>query len=189
MTTDHASHWDDVFREEFAKESDRASVILSVALLDHALESILKARLVPIGSAEDSLFEGAYAPISTFSARIDLAYRLGLVSTKLSRDLHLIRKIRNEFAHNITGCTFQSSSVRSRVIELMRSSGIAERMPNVRKTFPEGPRGDFQMTISWILWILWSVTKETKAIESTELEWGYWSAEKRQGEDDTKSRT
>ena len=92
-----AYHWDSIFDREFGKESDRASVIISVAMLDRALETILKAYLVPTDSPEDSLLEGAYAPIATFNARIDLAHRLGLITARFCRDLHIIRKIRNDF--------------------------------------------------------------------------------------------
>lgn len=174
-------HWMGVFDREFKKESDRASVILSVAILDRALESVLKAHLVPTDSPDDSLIEGVYAPISTFNARIDLAHRLGLISTKFCRDLHIIRKIRNEFSHNIEGCSFDNSSVRSRVFELIRSSGIAERSPKMReKSFMKGTKGDFQMTISWMLWYLWDLAKEVDTIEQTGLEFGYTEGEERE---------
>lgn len=168
-----AAHWDKIFEREFKKESDRASVILSVAMLDRALETCLKASLVPIGSSEDDLLEGIYAPISTFSARIDLAHRIGLISAKFCRDLHIIRKIRNEFAHNISGCDFDNSAVRSRITELARSSGIEDRVPKKRRVFPKGPRGSFQMAVSWMLWRLWGLSEDATAIEPAELEWGY----------------
>lgn len=178
MATEHEKHWDEIFTREFEKESDRACVILSVAMLDRALETLLKARLVPTSSSEDELLEGAYAPISTFNARIDLTHRLGLISTKLCRDLHTIRKIRNDFAHNITGCTFEDSSVRGRIIELSRSSSIIESLPEVRETFQKGPRGDFQMTVSWLLWYLWSSLGKVSSIEPAHLEASYWPKDK-----------
>ena len=166
--------WDEIFIREFRKESDRASVILSVAMLDRALELVLKAHLVPTGSPEDSLLDGVYAPISTFNARIELAHRLGLISVKFCRDLHTIRKIRNAFAHNIEGCSFNDSSIRSRVFELMRSSGIAKRNPKKReRSFMKGTKGDLEMTLSWMLWYLWDLAKEVDTIEPAELEWGY----------------
>lgn len=96
MAEDELAHWQNVFRAEFEKESDRASVILSVAMLDRALETILKTRLVPIGSPDDDLLDGAYVPLASFSARIDLAHRIGLISTIFCRDLHIIRKIRTK---------------------------------------------------------------------------------------------
>lgn len=172
-----AHHWDNIFTEEFAKEGDRASVILSEAMLDRALETIFKAYLVPTNSAQDSLLDGAYAPIATFSARIDLAYRLGLISARFCRDLHIIRKIRNDFAHNISSCNFEDSAVRSRITELVCSSTIIERDPKIRRSFPEGPRGDFQMIVSWMLWCLWSQSEQIHSTGPSDIEWGYWTKE------------
>lgn len=175
MTAKHEEFWDAVFKKEFAKESDRACVILSVAMLDQALESLLKACLVPTSSSEDDLLNGAYAPISTFNARVALAHRLGLISARFCHDLHTIRKTRNDFAHNITGCSFEDSTVRNRIIELTRSSKLPEKFPGVRKTYPEGCRGEFQMTVSCMLWLLWALSREVPSIESRHIEALYWS--------------
>src|SRR3989304_4581866 len=95
--------WLDHMFNEFDKESDRASVILTAALLENSLEEMVKAMLVPSASAEDPLFDGATAPLGDFSSKIEIALRLGLISDQFARDLHIIRKIRNAFAHNITG--------------------------------------------------------------------------------------
>lgn len=173
MTTEPEHYWDEVFKREFEKESDRACVILSTAMLERALENILKARLVPTSSSKDELLEVVYAPISTFNAKIALTHRLGLISTKFCRDLHTIRKTRNDFAHNITGCTFATASVHSRIVELCRSSGLVEKEPKVRKTFQSGPRGDFQMIVSWMLWHLWSQSRKISSIEECPLELHY----------------
>ena len=178
MVTRPEKHWDEVFKREFGKESDRASVILSVAMLDKALETVIKTHLVPTASSEDSLLEGAYAPLSTFNARIDLAYRLGLISIQFCRDLHTIRKIRNDFAHNIAGCSFEDSTVRSRITELVRSSRMIEKYPEARSTFLRGARGDFQMTVSWMLWYLWSLTDEIVSIKPAQHESAYTTRKK-----------
>jgi len=39
-------------------------------------------------------------PLGTFSAKVDVAFALGLLSEKSRRDLHNLRKVGNEFAHN-----------------------------------------------------------------------------------------
>ena len=173
MTDTSTKHWLKVFFEEFKEESDRAYVILAGSMIDQALETLLKARLVPSTSQEDNLFSGAYAPLGSFSAKIDLSYRIGMKSGKLCRDLHLIRKARNEFAHNVTGCNFASSSIRNRIVELTRSSGIVERAPNKRNSLPDGPRGDFQITVSWILWSLWNQVESIIGIKPANEEFGY----------------
>ena len=177
MTLQQREHWDEVFRTEFERESDRACVILAAAMLDQSLETLLKARLVPISKPDNDLFNGVYAPLSTFDARIDTTHRIGLISTNLCRDLHIIRKIRNDFAHNITGCSFEDSTVRSRVMELQRSLRLSEREPQVRKRFLKGVKGDFQMVVSWMLWHLWSQSSRIDSMKPRRLEPPYWTTE------------
>ncbi|HSS79504.1 MAG TPA: DUF4145 domain-containing protein [Thermoanaerobaculia bacterium] len=150
-----AFHWQELFQKEFSKESDRAAVILAAAMLEQALESLLRARLVAIASDSDPLFDGPYAPVSTFSAKIDLAFRIGLLSSRVARDLHLVRKIRNSFAHNVTGCNFDDAIVRNRATELIRSQGVVEGAPDIRSEFDPGFKGDFQMTVAWMIFSLW----------------------------------
>lgn len=175
IRTPPSGHWDSLLRREFEKETDRACAILAVALLDTALETLLRSRLVPVSTGNDSLLDGPYAPIGSFSARIDLAHRIGIVSLQFARDLHLIRRIRNDFVHNISGCTFDDSAVRSRVQELTRSHSYGQRNPETRKAFPVGTKGDFQLTVSWMQWNLRGQVEHVVCISPHVNEWGYTS--------------
>ncbi len=83
-----ASYWNALLKKEFAKETDRGAVILAATLLDIGLDNMLRSNLVPIASANDDLFDGANAPLNNFSSKINLSYRLGLISEKYARDLH-----------------------------------------------------------------------------------------------------
>src|SRR5690349_19793079 len=80
---------------ELDKESDRGAVLVSTAMLDEALSQLLIAHLVPNPTSSDSLFDGSNAPLQSFSAKIDVGYRLALISDRFCRDLHVIRRIRN----------------------------------------------------------------------------------------------
>lgn len=159
--------------KEFKQESDRAAVILVAALIDEKLTSLLKSKLVALPTANDDLFEGGNAPISTFSSKIDLSFRLGLISSKFSRDIHLIRKIRNSFAHDIYGCDFENGSVKSRVMELYKTCSvmpfyeqlIKEKNTNVEK----GTRGVFLFIASTIILNLDNILDNIKPIEPIEL--------------------
>lgn len=173
MNVEHiknAMYYDNVFKSEFENESDRASVILAVSMLDEVLTSLLKIRLVHSATASDPLFDNANSPLSTFSCKIDFAYRIGLISNKMCRDIHIIRKIRNEFAHNISGCNYENQSVRNRILELKRSMQFNERFPKKRKEYPEGLRGDLQIIISWLIFSLWVLVGTTESINEAELD-------------------
>jgi DNA-binding MltR family transcriptional regulator len=162
----------DILRTEFEKETDRAAVILAGSIADELLRTLLAARLVPVTSSCDELFDGANAPLGTFSSRIEMAYRVGQISVKFARDLHLIRKIRNEFAHNIHGCSFEDARVRSRVTELSNSHGIIQRAPYHYPTQPT-TRNQFLEAASWMIFHLNREIEETQAFTPCNEEWGY----------------
>lgn len=102
------------------EESDRGCVIVSAAMLDDILLQLLKRRLAPSLEKKDELLEDGSAAFSTFSARIDLAYRVGLLRASTRSTFHLLRKTRNDFAHISNPNTFDSPSVKSRVLEMFR---------------------------------------------------------------------
>ena len=106
------------FITEFKNESDRAIVILIATKIDYLLLCILQKYLLPSTSNDDEFFENQGGPGSSFSNKIMLAYRLGLIDKDMTRALHIIRKLRNDFAHEITGCSLDKGSHRDRVHSL-----------------------------------------------------------------------
>lgn len=169
----------DILHAEFDKESDRAAVILAGSIIDELLKSLLSAHLVAVTSSKDDLFDGPNAPLSDFNARIEMAYRLGIISVKFTRDLHLIRKIRNEFAHNIHGCSFDDARVSSRIVELSKSHGIITRSKHKYPKVPSA-RDQFLLGASWMTYHLTQEIKDTQSIQPKSEEWGYsfiWSEE------------
>lgn len=83
--------------------------VLVGAELDRALELVLRAYLPP-GKARKELFSGGTPPLGTFSSKISLCRALHLISEEEYALLHVIRKIRNEFAHN-PSVSFASSNI------------------------------------------------------------------------------
>ena len=88
------------YLETIEAESDRGAVLVGAALLDDALEKILRKKLVPPLKSEDSLFDGGYSPLRSFAAKIELAFRLGLITRNTKQMLNIVRSLRNLFAHN-----------------------------------------------------------------------------------------
>lgn len=165
----------DFILEQFDKESDRAAVILIASILDESLGTLLKSFFVPIPTADDSLFDNATSPLSTFSSKIDMCYRVGIISGKFTRDLHIIRRIRNSFAHDIYGCSFQNGSVKARIKELENSVIYSKRIDKIGRTdnLLEGPRGMFFFITSAMIWEINSLIKNSKECKEFKLEWFY----------------
>jgi DNA-binding MltR family transcriptional regulator len=164
----------DVFLNQFAKESDRACVIVTASILDELLRELLVAHFLPTTATDDALFDVPNAPLATFSSRIITAYRLGLISNKFARDLHLVRKIRNDFAHSIQGCEFDDSRVHARVLALSRSNSIVHRS---KEAYPEGEktpaRVQFLESVSWMVFYLQAEAASVRTVDSAMPEWGY----------------
>lgn len=99
------------FRESLSSETDRGSVLMAAAFLDDRIKMLLAARLVDDKKLSRRVFE-FNGPLGTFSSRIDFSYLLGLLPKNAQRDLHLIRAIRNKFAHNAAPIGFDNPEVK-----------------------------------------------------------------------------
>jgi len=172
--TDKQWQFDYLF-EQFQKESDRAAVILVSSIIDENLGALLKSHLVPIPTSEDNLFDNATSPLSTFSSKIDLCHRIGLISGKFARDLHVLRKIRNSFAHDLYGCSFENGSVKSRIKELENSVVLSKSINSIERDddLLEGPRGMFLYISGAMIWEINEKIDLITKITERELEFFY----------------
>ncbi len=113
------------FRETLTPESDRGCALIAVAYLDESMHELLRKCLVSDDKVARA-FMRPDGPLGSFSSRIDCAYLLGRISTTIHRELHLIRKIRNDFGHKSEPITFDYQPVSSRCSELQYSGRALE---------------------------------------------------------------
>ncbi|MDD3284467.1 MAG: hypothetical protein PHZ07_02635 [Patescibacteria group bacterium] len=109
MNKNFANYNHDYLIDNFKKESDRASVVLCGSLFDSALKNLLEGFFI---THEDNLFTG---PLLNFDTKINLAYRLGLISNRFKNDLKIIKSIRNDFSHNVEGCSFENFKIKEKI--------------------------------------------------------------------------
>lgn len=121
------------FRFSLNAETDRGCALMVASFLDYKIEQLLTARFVndPKSTAEHLSQSG---PLGTFSSRIDAAYLLGIIGENVRRDIHLIRKIRNEFGHSHKPLLFTDERIRDRCRELFHFHAI-ETTDDPRKKF------------------------------------------------------
>jgi hypothetical protein len=154
----------ELFIHEFKNETDRAAVIVGAAKLDLVMYQILQRFFLPSPRSDDELFEGE-SQLSTMNAKINILYRLGIIDADFAKALHLVRKIRNDFAHDISGCDLSSGSHRNRVRELFAPFEAYPKVEEAQQLFfknSTGPSADFRTILAILaaqLEILCSVTK------------------------------
>lgn len=88
------------FLPDFNKETERGAALAAASMLDAQLGRIIEAFLIP-NKGSKALLAGFNAPLGTLSARIASSFAFGLLSEVEYRECELIRKVRNEFAHQI----------------------------------------------------------------------------------------
>lgn len=100
--------------DELAAQTDRGAAIIACALLDDLLSDVLKARLILTGRTADRLFSHENnGVLASLSAKIDIAFAVGVVSPGVKDSLHVIRRIRNRFAHSTTALKFDDQEIAS----------------------------------------------------------------------------
>lgn len=115
----------DEFLQEFQRESDRAAAILGAAYIDARLEELLRAKFVSGPKFVEDLITGQ-GGLSSFSARIGVAYAVGLIDSIVALDLHLVRRIRNDFSHKRQGLSFDTPVMANRVNEFRTLAALRD---------------------------------------------------------------
>jgi DNA-binding MltR family transcriptional regulator len=86
------------------------ALVLS-SLLDDVFGRALRAAMLHLSSSVLNELLTGYGPLRTFSAKIHIAHGMKLVTAQHCRDAHLVRKVRNEFAHKAKRLDFTSAEI------------------------------------------------------------------------------
>jgi hypothetical protein len=109
----------DLFAEDLlAERNARPLIIIGASKIDDLLLEIVSIFLLPKrakAKEQDELLEGD-TPLSTFSARIKICHRLGLIDETLCKALERLRLLRNLSAHSIS-FDHVKSPVREHLVE------------------------------------------------------------------------
>jgi hypothetical protein len=159
-------HAAEALRNEFDGASDRAAALVAGAFLDEVLGELLREFLVDDPANDKKIFEGT-GPLASFSAKIEIAYRMGLISAREHQMIHAVRSIRNDFAHKLRGISFENQSISARCknIEtplamlapktvILSRTGKVPPLPPLEKADSSDARAVFQesvITLSHIL--------------------------------------
>jgi hypothetical protein len=97
---------------ELQQQTDRGAALIAAAILEEELTEALHARLILTPRISQRLFSlERLGAISDFGTKIDVAFAVGLIRTAAFDDLHLIRRIRNHFAHKKEPLRFDTPQI------------------------------------------------------------------------------
>jgi DNA-binding MltR family transcriptional regulator len=103
--------------KEIETSTDRAAAIVAVAFVEDHLTSALRRRFHQDEKVLDEMFRES-GPLGTFGAKTQLAYLVGMFSSRVASDLNYLRKIRNKFAHNVEIDSFSNLPVKEWAMNL-----------------------------------------------------------------------
>lgn len=110
------------FLDEIEKQSDRGAAILLTSWLEEELADCLKSKFINIQNNATNVFQ-RNGPLSTLSSKIEISYLLGFISEENYKNLKIIKRVRNEFAHSLLDkkenpINFESEHIKNRCYSL-----------------------------------------------------------------------
>jgi hypothetical protein len=143
--------------KQFENESMRGAIALGLAWIDFALEDILRHYLI----GKDNM--GFLDRKMTIGAKIELAYRIGIVSNQLHDDLCDINKIRNKLIHlkkkkdTLSIIFWEQEDIQQRARRIVEKFvPVINGFPTIRRYFTEDElNGDFEMVLGIIIHYFW----------------------------------
>jgi hypothetical protein len=141
---------------QLATDSDRAAAIVGAAILETRLTQSIKGRTFSDKTINERMF-GSMGALGSLSAKIDLAYMLGIFNRDVHQDLHVVRRIRNRFAHHLDVTDFNSQSILDMCASLKvidRQAPEPRRLGGKDSLDPKSPRGKFLLSTHFFALLL-----------------------------------
>lgn len=129
-------------------ETDRGSVILLSTAIEDALLNRIKTGMVALTSDESDRMFGPDAPLGSFSAKIKIAYALGLVDRDIVRLCDLLREMRNACAHSGRAISFQDDELADVLRVAWRQ--LSDERLEMSKEIPELRKLVFVWIVAWL---------------------------------------
>jgi hypothetical protein len=121
------------------RKGDAEAALLAGTFAEDRLGFAIKTNFIKLPARGDTtktltdaaLFDG-YGPLSSFFAKIDIGYALGMYDLRHRNEFHIVRSIRNEFAHAMEATTFSTEEIGKKIDKLqLFGGGLAALHPSI----------------------------------------------------------
>jgi hypothetical protein len=89
----------------------RGAALAAAAQLDFALTVTLTVKLRPLDRTEYNYLFGPDGPYATTHNRIHILYSLGIIGRRSKKELQLLQRIRNVFAHAVVPVDYDTAAI------------------------------------------------------------------------------
>ncbi|WP_270607119.1 MltR family transcriptional regulator [Bacillus mobilis] len=129
------------FEKELENSSDRGLVLVSGSIIEELLGELLKAFLIKSKGIEKDLFK-VNGVLATFEAKIQMSYYLGLISKNEKSNITYLQRVRNKFAHQFIGITFENDAISNVCsnFEIPKNCYMPNEIPRPNKETGELPK-------------------------------------------------
>jgi DNA-binding MltR family transcriptional regulator len=145
---------------ELEGENERAVAVVGAAWLDELLAELLATAMRDDDVSRHLLDPLAQGPISSYAARIRMAYALELIGLENMKDLLQVGRIRNLFAHTVHRRSFDNETVRKECQKLKTGPRVASQHDR------ENPRGQYVSTVAFLSFVLANAIERRKKTTS-----------------------
>jgi DNA-binding MltR family transcriptional regulator len=150
--------------DKLLDKDDLHIAIIAVSIVEAHLQKLIVSRLQRTDADfTNRLFENR-GPLSDFNSKILVAEAFGLLTRPLADELHILRAIRNTFAHAKMPLSFDLEPVKSEIrrLKLLTSTGGGKIPGSIKGPLAAQltPQSAFLLVISILLIIIDEVTKK-----------------------------
>lgn len=158
-----------LFLDASNSETDRGRALVASSLIEEMLEEVIKAFLLE-NAATRNLFEAANAPLSTLSAKTSASRALGLISADEFRDIEIVRKIRNAFAHSVL-CSFDDTKIKDWACGLKVGLTCLDALDKDHESRVDNPKQRFGMVTTSIITSLYNRAHYVRKQKLSDIAW------------------
>lgn len=99
------------------EEPDRSATIIASAIVESVLEKLLIRQLSYHDPNLIGMLFNNQGPLSDFHGKILVAHGFGIISPNMAHELHLLKAIRNAFAHALVKIDFDTTEIKEKMSE------------------------------------------------------------------------
>lgn len=141
--------------DAYGDETDRGVVILATTAFEDKLRERLERGMRPLNSEQRDKLFGYDAPLGSLSAKISIAFALGILDDQMFRVAEMARAMRNACAHSRQRISFNDRALLNGLLFIKQELGFLDA------DFGSQPKFVFLLCTSYLIFSIQAEEKRT----------------------------